>query len=140
MGNQLYHHAHGIDLSDLGAPPLIEGQESYGKGQILYRDYIVREDVLTIILEMCEDVAMRVRESGRAGRTIHLSVGYSKQVLGGGFSRSRSIHEATNDTMEIYRVCTALLDEFHDGRLIRQFITKSNKVRGRVFHAAQSVR
>jgi len=30
MGNQLYHHAWGIDLSDLGAP-LEEGQISYGK-------------------------------------------------------------------------------------------------------------
>lgn len=48
MGNQLYHHAHGIDLSDLGAP-LIEGQISYGKGQILYRDYTRREDILAVI-------------------------------------------------------------------------------------------
>ena len=44
MGNQLYYHAHGIDLSDMGAP-LVEGQISYGKGQILYRDYIVREKI-----------------------------------------------------------------------------------------------
>lgn len=36
MGNQLYHHAWGIDRSDLGAP-IIEGQISYGKGQILFR-------------------------------------------------------------------------------------------------------
>ena len=84
MGNQLYYHAHGIDLSDMGAP-LLEGQISYGKGQVLYRDYIEREDILTVILEMCEDIAMRARDAGRAGRTVHLSVGYSKQVFGGGF-------------------------------------------------------
>ncbi|CAM3042894.1 UV damage repair protein UvrX [Filibacter tadaridae] len=119
MGNQLYYHAHGIDLSDMGAP-LIEGQVSYGKGQILFRDYTVREDVLTVILEMCEDVARRAREAGRAGRTVHLSVGYSKQALGGGFSRSRSMSEATNDTMKIYQLCTTLFDEFHDGRPVRR--------------------
>ncbi|NYF24664.1 UV damage repair protein UvrX [Sporosarcina sp. JAI121] len=119
MGNQLYYHAHGIDLSDMGAP-LIEGQVSYGKGQILYRDYTLREDVLTIVLEMCEDVAMRAREAGRAGRTVHLSIGYSKQTLGGGFGRSRSLSEATNDTMKIYRMCTKLFDEFHDGRPVRR--------------------
>jgi DNA polymerase V len=119
MGNQLHYHAHGIDLSDMGAP-LLEGQISYGKGQILYRDYTVREDVLTVILEMCEDVAMRARNAGRAGRTVHLSVGYSKNSFGGGFGRSRSMHEATNDTMKIYQLCTELFDEFHDGRPVRR--------------------
>lgn len=101
MGNQLYYHAHGIDLSDLGAP-LVEGQDSYGKGQVLYRDYNKREDVLTVMLEMCEDVARRAREAGKAGCTVHLSIGYSKRALDGGFSRSRSMREATNDTMKIY--------------------------------------
>ncbi|MBD7985939.1 UV damage repair protein UvrX [Sporosarcina sp. Sa2YVA2] len=119
MGNQLYHHAHGIDLSELGAP-LIEGQISYGKGQILFRDYTKREDILAVLLEMCEDVAFRAREAGKAGRTVHLSVGYSKDALGGGFGRSRSMHEATNDTLTIFRLCTELLDEFHDGRPARR--------------------
>src|SRR3954453_8593176 len=56
MGNQLYHHAWGVDLSDLGAP-LIEGQISFGKSQILLRDYKEEEDVKHVILEMCEEVA-----------------------------------------------------------------------------------
>lgn len=119
MGNQLYHHAHGIDLSEMGAP-LIEGQMSYGKGQMLYRDYNSRKDVLTILLEMSEDVARQAREAGRAGRTVHLTVDYSKQTLGGGFGRSRSMNEATNDTMKIYSLCTQLFDEFHDGRPVRR--------------------
>ncbi|MFS0575057.1 DNA polymerase IV [Sporosarcina sp. 179-K 3D1 HS] len=120
MGNQLYYHAHGIDLSDLGLPPLVEGQVSYGKGQVLYRDYVKRKDILTVLLEMCEDVAMRARQAGRMGRTVHLAVGYSKHALGGGFGRSRTMEEATNDTMVIHRLCTELLDEFHDGRPVRR--------------------
>ncbi|MBD7909435.1 Y-family DNA polymerase [Sporosarcina gallistercoris] len=128
MGNQLYHHAHGIDLSDLGAP-LIEGQISYGKGQILFRDYCCREDVLAVVLEMCEDVARRARSARRAGRTVHLSVGYSKNALGGGFSRSKSMPEETNDTMKIYKICTELFDTFHDGRPVRQLsLSLSNLV------------
>lgn len=119
MGNQLYYHAHGIDLSDMGAP-LVEGQISYGKGQVLFRDYIEREDILTVILEMCEDIGMRAREAKRAGRTVHLSASYSKHAFGGGFNRSRSMAEATNDTLKIYQLCTVLLDEFHDGRPIRR--------------------
>jgi len=119
MGNQLYYHAHGIDKSDMGAL-LLEGQDSYGKGQVLFRDYNKREDVFAVLLEMCEDIAMRAREAGRSGRTIHLSVVYSKEVYGGGFSRSRSMAEATNETMKIYKMCTALFDEFHSGQPVRR--------------------
>ena len=119
MGNQLYQHANGIDLSDMGSP-LVEGQISYGKGQILYRDYIEEQDIMTIILEMCEDVAMRTRQARRAGRTIHLGVAYSKTAFGGGFSRSRSIDEATNDTMEMYRVCQSLFREHFQNKPVRQ--------------------
>ncbi|WP_040228637.1 Y-family DNA polymerase [Bhargavaea cecembensis] len=126
MGNQLYHHAWGVDLSELGAP-LIEGQVSYGKGQVLFRDYSKREDILAVLLEMCEDVGRRAREANRAGRTVHLSAGYSDDAYGGGFSRSRSVDEAINATMAIYRVCTELLDKFHDGRPIRRLaISLSN--------------
>lgn len=127
MGNQLYYHAHGIDLSDVGIPPIVEGQVSYGKGQILYRDYTKPEDVFAVLLEMCEDVAMRAREAGKAGRTVHLSIGYSKHSLGGGFGRSRSLHAATNDTMVIFRLCKELFNEFHDGRPVRRIaISLSN--------------
>lgn len=119
LGNQLHQHANGIDLSDLGSP-LIEGQVSYGKGQILYRDYIEEKDIMTIILEMCEDVAMRTRQARRAGRTIHLGITYSKTAFGGGFSRSRSIEEATNDTLKIYQVCQAIFREHFQHKPVRQ--------------------
>jgi DNA polymerase V len=126
MGNQLYHHAWGIDLSELGAP-LMDGQVSFGKGQVLFRDYNTAEEVLVVILEMCEDVARRAREAGKVGRTIQLSVSYSDKVFGGGFSRSRSIEEGTNETMKIYRVCKELLEEFYDGRPVRRLaISLSN--------------
>lgn len=119
MGNQYYYHAWGIDLSELGAP-LIEGQVSYGKGQTLYRDYVTRESVLVVILEICEEVASRARVARKECRTVHLGIGYSKHSLGGGFSRSISIEEATNDTMKIYRTCVDLFDKFHDGRPVRK--------------------
>lgn len=119
LGHQLYQHANGIDLSELGSP-LVAGQISYGKGQILYRDYIEVEDILTIILEMCEDIAMRTRQAKKAGRTIHLSVGYSKTAFGGGFSRSRSLETATNETLQIYKVCQVIFHEHFQKKPIRQ--------------------
>ena len=119
MGNQLYHHAWGIDLSDLGAP-LVEGQISYGKGQVLFRDYRKPEDILAVVLEMSEDVARRAREAGKAGRTVHLGAEYSKNAFGGGFHRSHSMEEPTNDTMKIYETCVKLFHEHFDGRPVRR--------------------
>jgi DNA polymerase V len=127
MGNQMYYHANGIDLSDLGAP-LMEKQISYGKSQILMRDYNKIEDVKTVILEMCEDVAKRARDTYQAARTISLGLGYSKNAFGGGFNRSRTIHDATNDTMKIYEVCKQLLKENYVERPVRQLSLSITKL------------
>lgn len=127
MGNQLYHHAWGIDLSKVGAPYL-QAQVSYGKSQILLRDYHSREEVNAVLLEMCEDVARRARENYQAGRTISLGIGYSKNAFGGGFQRSRTVEEATNDTMKIYKVCMTLLDENYDHQAVRQLSVSITKL------------
>jgi DNA polymerase V len=119
MGNQLYYHAWGVDLSDLGAP-IIEGQISFGKSQILLRDYKDVEEIKHVILEMCEEVAKRARTRRKAGRTISLGVGYSQDEFGGGFHRSRSIEQPTNVTMDLYRVCLELFHEHYSGKTVRQ--------------------
>jgi len=128
MGNQLYHHAWGVDLSELGAP-IIEGQISFGKGQILLRDYKEEHEIKIVMLEMCEEVARRARASKKSGRTISLGIGYSDSDFGGGFHRSYTMEEATNVTMRIYEVCLKLFDTFYTGKNVRQItITLSNIV------------
>lgn len=108
MGNQLYYHAHGIDLSEIGAP-LMQGQISYRKSQILLRDYTKKEDIKAVLLEICEEVARRARTHNKVGRTISLGIGYSKDEFGGGFHRAKTIDLPTNITMDIYRYCLMLL-------------------------------
>lgn len=126
MGNQLYHHAWGIDLSEIGAP-IMEGQISFGKSQILLRDYKEEQEIKQVMLEMCEEVARRARTHRKAGRTISLGVGYSKDEFGGGFLRSRSIKTPTNITMELYEICLALFQENYDGKTVRNLsISLSN--------------
>ncbi|MCP1143535.1 UV damage repair protein UvrX [Lysinibacillus endophyticus] len=127
MGNQLYYHAWGIDLSPLGAP-LAEGQISFGKGQMLMRDYRSRSEILAVILEMCEDVARRAREAYQVGRTISLGINYSRDAFGGGFYRARTIDEPTNDTMKVYKVCRELLDEYYAERPVRQITISISKL------------
>ncbi|KHD86385.1 UV damage repair protein UvrX [Heyndrickxia ginsengihumi] len=127
MGNQLYHHAWGVDLSDLGAP-ILQGQISFGKSQILMRDYKKEHEIKTVILEMCEEVARRARKSRKAGRTISLGIGYSESEYGGGFYRSHTIDEPTNITMVIYKECLKLFRQYYTGKSVRQISISLSRV------------
>ncbi len=110
MGNQLYHHAWGIDLSKLGEPLITNGALSFGKGQMLMRDYHTRKDLSVVLLEMCEDVMKRARDAGFVGRTISLGLSYSRNAMTKGFHRSRTIDTPTNETLVMYKTCIELLD------------------------------
>lgn len=132
IGNQLYYHAWGVDLSEIGAP-IMEGQISFGKSQILLRDYKNVTEIKHVILEMCEEVARRARTHKMAGRTISLGIGYSHEELGGGFYRSKTMEKPTNITMDLYKVCLELFHKFYDGRTVRQIsLALSNVVPDKV--------
>lgn len=118
MGNQLFYHAHGIDLSELGAP-ILQNQLSYGKSQVLLRDYENPKEVLHVILEMCEEVGWRARTNKKAGKTIQLGIGYSVHEGGGGFHRSFTRETPTNITMEIFDVCRYLFQKYYTNKTVR---------------------
>ncbi|MFC0271463.1 UV damage repair protein UvrX [Metabacillus herbersteinensis] len=126
MGNQLYYHAWGVDLSEIGAP-IMEGQISFGKSQILLRDYPDPEEVKHVILEICEEVARRARQHHKVGRTISLGIGYSKDEFGGGFHRAKTIAQPTNITMDLYETCLQLFRQFYTNKTVRKIsVTLSN--------------
>ncbi|WP_040207294.1 Y-family DNA polymerase [Neobacillus jeddahensis] len=127
MGNQLYHHAWGVDLSEIGAP-IVQGQVSFGKSQILLRDYKEEKEIKAVVLEMCEEVARRARNARKVGRTISFGLSYSKDEFGGGFLRSRTIEEPTNVTIDIYQVCLELMKENYRGQTVRQISLSIGKL------------
>ncbi|KYD06767.1 hypothetical protein B4144_2147 [Bacillus atrophaeus] len=126
MGNQLYYHAHGIDLLEIGAP-LMQGQISFGKSQILLRDYTKREEIKAVLLEICEEVARRALTQNKIGRAITLGIGYSKDELGGGFHRAKTIDQLTNIIMDIYRCCLMLFNKFYLGKTVRSYLSHAIK-------------
>lgn len=132
MGNQLYYHAWGIDLSEIGekkSTNMNARNLSFGKSQMLMHDYKGKREILVVLLEMCEDVAKRAREKGYSARTISLGLAYSRHVtMVENFYRSRTIEEPTNDTMLIYNVCKELLDEFFGGEPARQLSVRISNV------------
>lgn len=113
MGEQLYWHAWGIDLSPVYGSFIKTEQKGFGHGISLLRDYS-SEEVAACILDLCEEACRRARTADKTGKTVHLGISYSKET-GGGFSRSRSITLPTNITMDMYNVCMQLFHEFYDG-------------------------
>jgi DNA polymerase V len=136
-GERLYLNANGIDSSPVlysaDAPPqsvfgFDNGRgnsviKSVGRGATLLRDYINLEDIKLVIRELSEEVCEVMRSESIAGKTIHLSVDYSKKEKVSGFSRQKTIKYHTNDVVEIINTCYELLEKFHKkgapARLIR---------------------
>lgn len=126
MGEQLYWHAWGIDLSPVFGDFFQREQKGFSHGITLLRDY-TKDEIPTCILELCEEACRRARTTNTIGETIHLGIGYSSET-GGGFNRSKSIQMGTNITMEMYDVCMDLFRKFYNGysKIRRVYVTLTN--------------
>lgn len=115
MGEELYHHAHGIDLSviseKLAYKPV---SKSVGMGQTLFHDYD-GDSVTQIILEMTDQVVKRLRSGNKKAYTVNLGIMYSRDTGGGGFNRQLTLPFPTSNEAEVYNACMMIFDEFYDG-------------------------
>lgn len=130
IGSQLYYHAWGVDLSQLGGH-YRQKPKSLGKGITLLRDYVKIDEIKTVILELADQVASRARKEGVAGKTIGLGIGYGHQEKERGFYRTRTILHPTNFTSKIYDTCLELMKENYSGQIVR----KVNVTIGNLFPA-----
>ena len=106
MGEQLWRHANGIDDADIHEQ--YEPKErSFSLGQVLFRDYR-KDEAITIIREMVDTLASRMRNDNKMCNTISLYVGYSKNL--GGFSRRATLLSATDDSKILL---DAILEIYH---------------------------
>lgn len=118
LGEELWYHTHGIDLSMIKDKDKIRTKpKSYGVSQVLFRDYNASE-ILTIILEMVDDVTRRLRMARKRAKTISLSIGYTKSYAGG-FSRQITLDQPTANESVIYKTCLDLFDKYYDDYPIR---------------------
>ena len=132
MGNQLYYHAWGVDLSKVEGHYL-DKKESIGRGITLYKDYCELEDIKTVIFELSEIVARRARDNKVVAKTINLVVGYSRDEIKKGFQRQKTISEYTNFTFDIYNICLKLLKKHYTGEKVRKIsVNLSNLVSDKI--------
>ena len=106
MGEQLWRHANGIDDADIHEK-YEPKEKSLSLGQVLFRDY-QKDEAMTIIREMVDDLAARMRNQEKMTPVVGIFIGYSKNM--GGFARRSTLLSATDDTqtlldaiLEIYK-------------------------------------
>ncbi|MCK9236201.1 MAG: damage repair protein [Acholeplasmataceae bacterium] len=132
LGEELYYHCHGIDMSLIQDKGKTRAKDkSYGVGQTLFHDYYA-PDIFQIILEMVDDIAQRLRLSHQVARTVHLGVGYSK-AFGGGFYRQTTLEQPTASETTLYETCLSLFHQFYEGDPIRRIQVSVSQLRKKQF-------
>ena len=119
MGNQLYYHAWGVDLSKLEGH-YNDPRKAIGRGITLFKDYNNEEEIKTVIFDLAEEVGKRARDSNLAGKTVILGIGYSKREKEPGFHLQRTVEAYTNLTSDIYRLALELFAENYQGQAVRK--------------------
>ncbi|MEH6942942.1 DinB/UmuC family translesion DNA polymerase [Bacillus sp. JJ722] len=127
MGEQLYYHAWGVDFSRI-SDKVQPREKSYGKSQILLRDYKDAHEIETVICEMADDVAARLRKHKVVGEVVHLSVGFSKDEFGRGFSQQMKLETPTDLTSRITEVCLTIFRNRFNGHIVRSIGISVGKI------------
>lgn len=119
IGNQLYYHAWGIDYSKVEGH-FDDSKKAVGRGITLYRDYSELEEIKTVIFNLAEEVSKRVRKNNLKGKTVSLSIRYSKIEKKKGFSRQLSLEKATDMTAKVYQSALIIFKKHYQGEKVRK--------------------
>lgn len=118
IGEQLYYHSHGIDYSKINER-YIPVSKSYGKSQILERDYHDPCEVVIVIKEMAEEIAMRLRKHHVNTTVLHIGIRYSKYSIKSGFRHQLKI-DSTSSNKEIVGHFLTLFWKYYENEAVRQ--------------------
>lgn len=117
LGQHLHHLAWGTDRTDL-VPRAVhqEPDRSMGADETFASDSDDREVIVRELLRLSARVAARMRAAGVAGRTVTLKVRFSDFTT---ITRSRTLPDVTDVTVEVHRVAVRLYDalDLHRSRV-----------------------
>lgn len=126
IGEQIFFHAHGIDRSVL-SQRFLPASKTFSKSQVLPRDYADRRELEVLIREMADQVAARLRAHEVVANVIHLSVGYSQDILERGFSHQRKV-DPTSSSKTIIQTCLAVFRQHYTGQPVRTLAIACGKI------------
>ena len=127
IGLQLYYHAWGVDYSIL-SEKVEKKEQSFSKSQILERDYCWKEEIMIVIREMVDEVAMRLRTHNLAAGRVALGLTYSRDIEEKGFKHQRLLHKSTNSTKELTVYFIQIFSCYWRGQPVRQIYVVCGKL------------
>lgn len=126
IGEQLFYHAHGIDQTII-SEKYIPKSSGYGKSQILKRDYVNQYEIEVVIREMADEISTRLRKHKAETGVIHLSIGYSRDILDKGFSQQMKVFP-TSSNSKIIETCLQIFRSNYSNQPVRRIAIRCGKV------------
>ncbi len=123
-GHFLYRLGQGQDESEVIPYYFPSETKSVGRSYCLpentYDQRLIRQN----ILELCEEISIKLRKLNKKGRTVHL-------YLGGEISQHgrKTIGEYIDGGTQIFKLCQTLLDEWKWNRMVRQIAVSVGNLR-----------
>ncbi|TGD22833.1 Y-family DNA polymerase [Companilactobacillus suantsaicola] len=134
IGEQLFAIAWGVDRTKLDED-ITPKNRSIGNSQVLPRDYIFQSEIETVIKEMGQQVASRLRHHHKLAGSLALGVGFSfKDSENGmsGFNVASNLPPTDNDK-EICRVLLTMFRTHWQGQSVRNLAIYSSKLTDKTF-------
>ncbi|WP_367376416.1 Y-family DNA polymerase [Lactiplantibacillus pentosus] len=130
IGSQLFATAWGVDRTKL-TEPIKNKEASLGNSQVLPRDYLTQNEIETVIKEIGEQVAARLRHHHKLAGCLSLSVGFSYAAAEtdgrNGFHQALKI-EPTNNDQTLTQQLLWLFRKNWDGQAVRNIGVYSSKL------------
>lgn len=120
MGLQQYYHANGVDYSIIKNKVKTKNK-GFSKGQILMRDYVNEGEIMGILEEMVDEVALRLRKHKLVAKSMALYCGFSSNEINPGFALTKSFNTPLSDTRTILDYFKRAFYENWTGERVRQF-------------------
>lgn len=117
IGVELWFHSNGIDESNVHHPYVSKSQ-SIGNSQVLPRDYHTQPEMEVILMEMAEQVAVRLRRSQKQATVVSIHVSYSSKEEKKSIQAQQKINP-TNQTKTLTAAVLQLFRKKYDGGSIR---------------------
>jgi nucleotidyltransferase/DNA polymerase involved in DNA repair len=116
----MWRTANGLDDSPVTPYTFNSPQKSVGHMMTLPKDYMNRNDIETILLELTEEICRDSRRNGYMGSVVSVSCMCSPYETPTGFSRQIKLPEPTNNTNKVFTSVKTLFYRFWDHMPVRR--------------------
>ena len=118
IGEELWNHANGIDLSIINESTNQNKFESFSHSKMLFKDYN-EENVKIVISDLIDNLVLRLNKENKLTNLVSLSIKYSNEYSSG-FHHSIKLDTATDSKENILKYCLLIFDKFYDYIPIRK--------------------